>query len=109
MSEKPIYVGPGRDSIPAIALREIGPGLYGSTWQSDLARQLTPLHPKQKNVTQQMVARWAAGGRAIPAWVWLAVDELFEDRASWITMRRLYVRALAEGFEPPEIARWPDL
>lgn len=100
MMEKKVFVGPGRDSYPAVALREIGQGLFGTTWQRDLARQLTPLHPKGKNVTQQMVARWAAGDRSIPSWVWMAMGLIFDDRVIWMLKKRDVMERLAQGREP---------
>lgn len=99
MIEKKTYVGPGRDSHPATTLREVGDKLFGKTWQSDLARALTPLHPKSKNVTQQMVARWAAGERSIPAWVWTAVVDVVHDRNRWFSERYETLRMLA-GIPP---------
>ena len=100
MIEKKVFVGPGRDSYPAKTLREIGQGLFGTTWQRDLARELTPLHPKGKNVTQQMVARWAAGDRSIPGWVWTAIGLVFDDRVIWMGRKRAVMEALAQGREP---------
>lgn len=99
MSEKKIYVGPGRDSHAATMLREVGDRLFGKTWQSDLARALTPLHPKAKRVTQQMVARWAGGERTIPAWIWSAILDVVYERNRWFSDRYELFRTLA-GIPP---------
>lgn len=88
MTEKTTYVGPGRESAPAVMLRDVGPALFGTSWQSDLAKALTPLHPKAKRVTQPMVARWAAGTRTIPTWVWKAILDVMYEREVWMRDRR---------------------
>lgn len=95
MMEKKVFVGPGRDSHGATTLRTVGEGLYGSQWQSELARRLTGLHPKEKRVTQQMVARWAAGERSIPQWVWAAALDVIDDKTIWLAMQKDALRVLA--------------
>jgi hypothetical protein len=57
-------------------LREAGQALYGSTWQSDMARGL--------DVAVRTVQRWASGASAIPASVAGELRALGDERiAAW--------------------------
>lgn len=54
-------------------LTAVGQTLYGSRWQSDMARSL--------GVSDRTVRRWAADG-AIPAGVWSDIAGLLDRRAA---------------------------
>ena len=95
--EKKTYVGPGRESAGAVLIRDLGEGLYGSIWQSEFARDLTPWHPKEKRVTQQMVARWAAGERTVPSWVWTSGAAMIEARVAWLFRLRDRLESVDHG------------
>jgi DNA-binding transcriptional regulator YdaS (Cro superfamily) len=53
-------------------LREAGESLYGSLWQSALARDL--------GVNDRTVRRWAAGESRIPAGVWAELHKILALR-----------------------------
>jgi DNA-binding transcriptional regulator YdaS (Cro superfamily) len=55
-------------------LRTAGEALYGSLWQSEMARAL--------GVADRTVRRWAAGQFQIPAGVWPQVRELLAERGA---------------------------
>lgn len=59
-------------------LRVSGEALFGSTWQSELARQLGI---KDSRVIRQ----WLSSERKIPATIWLEIAELAKDRAENLT------------------------
>lgn len=62
-------------------LEQIGEGLFGSIWQTELARALEPYHEKKK-LDPAIVRRWAGGVYRVPAWAWEAMAELLLKRAS---------------------------
>jgi len=53
-------------------LAEAGEALYGTRWQSDLARDL--------GVSDRTVRRWAAGTHQMPAGVYLDLLRLTQER-----------------------------
>jgi len=59
-------------SAPLIRLRRCGEALYGSRWQSDLARAL--------GVGDRRVREWAAGERRTPSGVWTGIASLLQQR-----------------------------
>lgn len=61
-------------------LREIGEALYGSRWQSDLARAL--------NVADRTMRRWAAGDFPVPDGAWQEMRALLKDRGVQIAKAR---------------------
>ena len=58
-------------------LRRAGEALYGSRWQSDLARTL--------GVGDRRVREWAAGDRRTPPGVWADIASLLRQRQSDIS------------------------
>jgi len=60
-------------------LADMGQTLYGTRWQSDLARAL--------GVGDRRVREWVNGERSIPPAVWVAMEELLAER--WEACRRL--------------------
>lgn len=58
-------------------LREAGELLYGSRWQSDLARDI--------GVADRTVRAWVAGERRIPPGAWVDIVALLKDRAASIS------------------------
>ena len=58
-------------------LRTAGEALYGSLWQSDLAREL--------GVSIRTMQRWAAGQFAIPLDVWPEIATLCRKRGAALT------------------------
>lgn len=58
-------------------LREAGEALYGSRWQSDLARDL--------RVSDRTVRRWSAAANEIPVGVWPELVHLVRERRLWLT------------------------
>ena len=67
-------------------LRISGEALFGSTWQSELARQLGI---KDSRVIRQ----WLSSERKIPATIWLEIAELAKDRAENLTkLHELLIR-----------------
>jgi len=61
-------------------LREVGEALYGSRWQSDLARAL--------GVTDRTVRRWAAGEWQPAPAAWDAIIDLLKARGKAMAMLR---------------------
>jgi transcriptional regulator with XRE-family HTH domain len=58
------------------ALEKIGPSLFGSAWQSDLARAL--------GVTDRTVRRWFAGEHVMSRETWEEVAKLAGRRSSYL-------------------------
>lgn len=54
-------------------LRRYGEALYGSRWQTELARAL-------KLSSSRRVRQWLSGERGIPAGVWDDLDALAKER-----------------------------
>lgn len=65
-----------RAIVPDPRLRLVGEALYGSRWQSDLARAL--------GVGDRRVREWVAGDRRIPPGVWADIASLLRDRRGMI-------------------------
>ncbi|WP_306223785.1 hypothetical protein [Bosea beijingensis] len=63
------------------ALDEIGSCLFGSTWQTSLARALEPYSPKKKLDTATL-RRWLRGEYRAPPWAWSAMVELLRRKAT---------------------------
>ena len=55
-------------------LVECGEALYGTRWQSELARELA--------VSDRTVRRWAAGTHDVPPGLWLDLLRLTQERAA---------------------------
>ncbi|AWB20853.1 hypothetical protein DA075_07950 [Methylobacterium currus] len=68
-------------------LRRVGAALYGTQWQSDLARAL--------NISDRQVRRWASGEGRVPAGVWSDIAALCEARMVEIADVRDRIRAEA--------------
>ena len=65
-------------------LREAGEVLFGTRWQSDLARLV--------GRPQQHVAEWSTGKRAIPASVWPTISGALDERSATIARLAKKVR-----------------
>lgn len=48
-------------------LHEIGRALYGSQWQTELARNIVNLNGEQ--LDKRRVQQWACGARPVPEWI----------------------------------------
>ena len=59
-------------------LHTIGRTLYGSTWQTELARNIVNLDGKE--LDHRRVKQWACGARPIPEWILPKLKELAEKR-----------------------------
>ena len=81
MTEKPDW--------PTVSIAEIGSALYGSQWQTELARTL--------HVTDRTVRRWAAG-HGVPRDIELVLAQLAKARAKQL---RTWAKHL-------EVARLPN-
>ena len=74
------------ESLGADDLRKSGEALFGSTWQSELARQLGINDSRR-------VWQWLAGDRPIPAGIWLELAELAKARGeSLVALSQLLMR-----------------
>jgi hypothetical protein len=58
--------------------RTVGEALYGSTWQSELARELS--------VAIRSVQRWSSGTRPIPDHLWPELAQLCLKRSGTLTV-----------------------
>lgn len=61
-------------------LRLAGESLYGSVWQSELARALAPYHPKN-DLDSGTLRRWSRGEYRIPNWARLGMVDLLVKRS----------------------------
>ncbi len=70
------------DASPQVkSLHRCGVLLFGPQWQTALARALGPLHQQPRDsIDERLMRRWAAGQRPVPAWVWVALRVLLENR-----------------------------
>lgn len=59
-------------------LHTIGRTLYGSTWQTELSRNIVNLDGKE--LDHRRVKQWACGARPIPEWILPKLKELAEKR-----------------------------
>ena len=59
-------------------LHTIGRTLYGSTWQTELSRNIVNLDGDQ--LDKRRVQQWACGARPIPEWILPKLKELAEKR-----------------------------
>ena len=59
-------------------LQAIGRTLYGSTWQTELARNIVNLDGEE--LDKRRVQQWACGARPVPEWVLPKLKELAEKR-----------------------------
>ena len=55
-------------------LHDVGAGLYGPRWQSDLARDL--------GTSIRTIQRWSAGATDVPAGIWIDLHRLVIERQS---------------------------
>lgn len=75
-----------------VFLRECGEALFGSTWQTELARELSERRQAKggKPVDVATVRRWVRGAYKPQPWVWLLIGVMLRDRAA--RQRELYDR-----------------
>jgi hypothetical protein len=66
---------------------QIGRALFGSHWQSDLARTL--------DVNPRTVRRWGAGQEEPPSGVWRELEDIAVERSAELERLILQTRALA--------------
>ena len=59
-------------------LHAVGRALYGSQWQTELARNITNLDGKE--LDHRRVKQWACGARPVPDWILPKLKELAEKR-----------------------------
>lgn len=59
-------------------LREIGRALYGSHWQTELARNIVNLDGVE--LDKRRVRQWACGARPAPNWILPELKKLAEKR-----------------------------
>lgn len=65
-------------------LKDVGPLLFGSLWQTDLAKSL--------GVSDRTVRRWVAKDSPIPPNVWLEIASLCEERAGYLTEWAVFLK-----------------
>lgn len=66
-------------------LREAGEALYGSLWQSEVARNL--------GVADRSVRRWLAGVHGIPPGIWGELSAIMDERGDNLAaVRRMLPR-----------------
>ena len=70
-------------------LVEVGEALYGSQWQSALARDL--------QVSDRTVRRWVAGVYPMPSWVYVDLLRLAQERAAALDSLTERLREPAAG------------
>ena len=76
------FVGPGPQSVGAIALRQAGEAFFGAQWQTEMAAALS--RHRGSEVNPAHVRRWNAGGRAVPIWVFEAIEKIAAERKAAI-------------------------
>jgi hypothetical protein len=59
-------------------LHEIGRALYGSQWQTELARSIVSL--KCQQLDKRRVQQWACGARPVPVWLLPELKALAQKR-----------------------------
>lgn len=76
------FAGPGPDSVPAVILRRNGEALFGSQWQTELAKALST--QRGRKLDPAILRGWNAGSRSIPPWVFHAITRIAEERKAGI-------------------------
>jgi hypothetical protein len=64
--------------MTADLLREAGQAMFGSTWQSDLARALA--RDRQPKSMLRNIQRYDAEESPVPDWMWPALRDLMKRR-----------------------------
>jgi len=63
-------------------LHTIGRALYGSQWQTELAKNIINLDGLE--LDKRRVQQWACGARPVPSWILPKLKELAEKRTQEI-------------------------
>jgi len=63
-------------------LHKIGHALYGSQWQTELAKNIINLDGLE--LDKRRVQQWACGARPVPSWILPKLKELAEKRTQEI-------------------------
>ena len=63
-------------------LHKIGRALYGSQWQTELAKNIINLDGLE--LDKRRVQQWACGARPVPSWILPKLKELAEKRTQEI-------------------------
>jgi hypothetical protein len=100
--------------VSAGKLRMVGELLFGSRWQSELARSLSPFRASSVStpLNDRVVRRWAASETPVPNWVWSGVIALLERHAAEALSYARHLRLLPkdrETFLSPSTDRAPDV